>query len=188
MRKLTLFMHLSLDGFAAGPNGEMDWIRVDDELFDYAGNQTGRSDLALYGRSTYDMMDAYWPTAGDSPDASKHDKEHSEWYNRVEKVVVSKTMQANGKPKLTVISDNVAERINALKQLDGAEITMFGSPGLAKTLLHHNLIDDYWLFINPVLLGDGIPLFGDIDKHVKLNVLESRSLNCGVVCLHYSKA
>jgi len=187
MRKLTLFMHVTLDGFAAGPNGEMDWIKLDDELFDYAGYQTDRSDMGLYGRTTYGMMEAYWPTAGDSPDASKHDKQHSEWYNRVEKVVVSTTMKDVNKPKLTVIADNVNERIIALKQQGGAEITMFGSPGLAHTMMHHNLIDDYWLFVNPVLLGQGIPLFKNINDRVNLQLLETKMFDCGVVCLHYVK-
>lgn len=188
MRKLTLFMHVTLDGFAAGPNGEMDWIKIDEELFDYAGYQTDRSDMGLYGRTTYGMMEAYWPTAGDAPDASKHDKQHSEWYNRVEKVVASTTMPDEGKPKLTVIADNISEKVAALKQQEGGEITMFGSPGLAHTMMHHNLIDDYWLFVNPVLLGEGIPLFKDIKDRVGLKLLETKAFNCGVVCLHYVKA
>ena len=73
MRKIVLFMHTSLDGFTAGPNGEMDWIIVNEEMFDIAKEQTEQADTALYGRVTYQMMDAYWPTAGDKPGASKHD-------------------------------------------------------------------------------------------------------------------
>ena len=76
MRKIISFMHVSLDGFVAGPNGEMNWIKVDEEIFDYVGKRIGESDTALYGRVTYDMMEGYWPTAGDGPDASKHDIEH----------------------------------------------------------------------------------------------------------------
>jgi len=187
MRKLTLFMHVSLDGFAAGPNGEMDWIKINAEMFKYAGYQTERSDMGLYGRNTYGLMEAYWPTAGDKPNASEHDKQHSEWYNRVEKVVASTTMETNGKPKLTVIAENVSEKVAALKQLEGAEITMFGSPGLAHTMMHHNLIDDYWLFVNPILLGEGIPLFKDISERVNLKLQETKVFDCGVVGLHYVK-
>lgn len=185
MRKLVVFMHISLDGFAAGPNGEMNWIRIDEELFDYAGNQTNRSDMGLYGRVTYELMDAYWPTAGDDPNASKHDKEHSEWYNRVQKVVVSTTMNGVEKDKTTIISENVISRVAALKETEGQQITMFGSPGLVHTLT--NIIDEYWLFVNPILLGDGIPLFKDIKEHVKLKLVENTALKCGVVCLHYVK-
>src|SRR5215208_6430556 len=93
MKKLVLFMHASLDGFVAGPNGEMDWIKVDDEMFDYAGRETNEADTALYGRVTWEMMEAYWPTAANQPAATKHDIEHSEWYNKVTKVVLSKSMQ-----------------------------------------------------------------------------------------------
>src|SRR5690242_8430146 len=104
MRKLVLFMHVSLDGFVTGPNGEMDWIKVDDEIFDFAGQRTNESDLALYGRVTWQMMDAYWPTAADQPNASKHDIEHSAWYNQVEKIVVSRTMKGKQLPKTKIIS------------------------------------------------------------------------------------
>jgi dihydrofolate reductase len=86
-------MHTSLDGFVGGPNGEMDWIDVDDEMFEYAGQRTREADTALYGRVTYQMMESYWPTAGDQPTATKHDIEHSKWYNSVAKVVVSRTMK-----------------------------------------------------------------------------------------------
>ncbi|MEO6632663.1 MAG: dihydrofolate reductase family protein [Mucilaginibacter sp.] len=86
-----------------------------------------------------------------------------------------------------MIADNVSERITVLKQQDGAEITMFGGPSLAHTMMHHNLIDDYWLFVNPVLLGEGIPLFKDIKDRVSLNLQETKAFDCGVVCLHYVK-
>ncbi|MES2108384.1 MAG: dihydrofolate reductase family protein [Bacteroidota bacterium] len=187
MRKLVSFMHISLDGFAAGPNGEMGWIKLDEDLFDYAGNQTACSDMGIYGRVTYELMEAYWPTAADKPKASKHDKEHAEWYNRVQKVVVSTTMRGVEKDKTTIISDDIANRVAVLKQMEGEEITMFGSPGLSHTLMHHDLIDEYWLFINPILLGEGIPFFKDINQHTKLKLVENTAFKCGVVCLHYVK-
>src|SRR5438067_7478247 len=105
MKRLVLFMHTTLDGFVAGPNGEMDWIHVDEEIFDYAGKETANADTALYGRVTYEMMQAYWPTAADQPNASKHDIEHSTWYNSVTKVVLSKTMQDSSIKNTVIISD-----------------------------------------------------------------------------------
>src|SRR5687768_12388085 len=104
MRKLVLFMHASLDGFVAGPNGEMDWINVEDELFEYASAETQLADTALYGRVTYQMMDGYWPTAADQPNASRHDIEHSRWYKSVSKIVISKTLSKNLGPNTQVIS------------------------------------------------------------------------------------
>jgi dihydrofolate reductase len=93
MRKLIFFMHTSLDGFVAGLNGEMDWIKVDEAMFDFIGTMTDQADTALYGRVTYQMMESYWPTAGEQPNASKHDIEHSRWYNKVTKIVLSKTIK-----------------------------------------------------------------------------------------------
>jgi len=187
MRPLVLFMHVSLDGFVAGPNGEMDWIHVDEEIFDYAGQRTSASDTALYGRVTYQMMESYWPTAGDQPDASKHDKEHSAWYKKVDKVVISKTMQGQQLPNTIIISDDLTHRINALKQQAGKEIIIFGSPGASHSLMQNGLIDEFWLFINPIILGRGTPLFKDIKETTKLNLVKSYPFASGVVCLHYKK-
>src|SRR6476661_7654374 len=105
MRKLISFMHISLDGFVAGPNGEMGWIKVDEEIFDHVGKRIGEGDTALYGRVTYQMMENYWPAAGAKPNASKHDIEHSAWYNKIHKVVLSKTMEEEGLANTTIISD-----------------------------------------------------------------------------------
>ena len=128
MRKLVSFMHVSLDGFVAGPNGEMDWILVNEEIFDYAGYRTNEADTALYGRVTYDMMEAYWPTAADKPNASKHDIEHSAWYKKVEKIVLSRSMKNQKLPGTKILSENITKEINQLKQAPGTEIIMFGSP------------------------------------------------------------
>lgn len=185
MRKLVLFMHVSLDGFVAGPNGEMDWITVDSEMFEYAGNRTNEADAALYGRVTYQMMESYWPTAGDQPAATKHDIEHSRWYNSVTKIVPSRTMKGAKLPNTKIISDHLSKEITQLKQAAGKDILMFGSPTVAHLLSQENLIDDYWLFINPILLGQGIPLFQGIQKNVKLKLLSSNVFSSGVVCLHY---
>lgn len=85
MANITASLHISLDGFVAGPGGEMDWINFDDEMFDFAGSLTGNAGAALYGRKTFDMMDAYWPAAGNQLNATKHDKEHSAWYKQCTK-------------------------------------------------------------------------------------------------------
>jgi dihydrofolate reductase len=187
MRKIVLFMHTSLDGFVAGPNGEMDWIKVDDEMFDFAGKRTNEADTALYGRVTYQMMDAYWPTAADKPNATEHDIEHSTWYNKVSKVVLSRTMSGKNLSKTKIISENVIKEITQLKQAAGKDIIIFGSPSASHTLMQENLIDDYWLFVNPILLGEGIPLFKNIKNRTKLNLIKTHVFSSGVVCLHYEK-
>jgi len=181
-------MHISLDGFVAGPNGEMDWIKVDEEIFDHVGKRIGESNTALYGRVTYQMMENYWPAAGAKPEATKHDVEHSQWYNKVHKVVLSKTMNEAGLTNTTVISDNLPDRINEIKQsrLSGSnDILLFGSPTATHSLMQLDLIDGYWLFVNPVILGQGIPLFAGIKDKIKLNLLSTRQFTCGVTELNY---
>ena len=185
MRKIISFMHISLDGFVAGPNGEMNWIKVDEELFDYVGKRIGETDTALYGRVTYQMMESYWPTAGDAPNASKHDVEHSRWYKNANKIVISKTLKEEGLRRTKIISDNLSERINEIKQQTGSEIALFGSPSATHSLIQENLIDGYWLFVNPIILGQGIPLFKNIKEKTKLKLLTTRQFTSGVVELNY---
>jgi dihydrofolate reductase len=187
MRKLVSFMHVSIDGFTARANGAMDWIQIGDEMFEYARVRTEKSDAALYGRKTFELMDAYWPTAADQPNATKHDIEHSTWYKAVNKYVVSETMRGKTLAKTKVISDNITEQIKQLKQQAGLEIVMFGSPRLSASLMQENLIDEYWLFINPIILGTGIPLFRGNGTEIKLQLIKSVPFSGGVICLHYSK-
>jgi len=184
MRKIISFMHVSLDGFVAGPNDEMNWITVDEEIFDHIGKRISEGDTALYGRITYEMMEGYWPTAGDSPTASKHDIEHSKWYANVHKVVLSKTIKED-LANTTIISDNLSESINKLKQQPGEDILLFGSPTATHSLMQKNLIDGYWLFVNPVILGKGIPLFVGIKDKIKLKLLSTRQFSSGVTELSY---
>ncbi len=178
-------MHISLDGFVAGPNGEMNWIKVDEEIFDHVGKRISEGDTALYGRVTYQMMENYWPTAGDKPDASKHDIEHSKWYNKVHKVVLSKTMKDANFTNTQIISENISDRINEIKQQPGKDILIFGSPTATHSLIKQNLIDGYWLFVNPIILGQGIPLFLDIKDKIILKLLDTKQFNCGVTELNY---
>jgi dihydrofolate reductase len=186
MRNLIFFMHTSLDGFVAGQNGEMRWIKVDEEIFDFVGTMTAQADTALYGRVTYEMMQSYWPTAGDEPNASKHDKEHSAWYNKVKKIVLSTTMSEAGLNNTIVISNNLSEHINQLKEQDGENILIFGSPSASQSLLNEGLIDEFWLFVNPIILGQGMPLFKGVST-TKLKLVANKTFSCGVIALHYKK-
>lgn len=179
-------MHISLDGFVAGPNGEMDWIKVDEEIFDYVGKRIGKGDTALYGRVTYQMMENYWPTAADKPNATKHDIEHSKWYSNIHKIVLSKTLKEAELTNTTIISDNLSERINEIKEQAGKEILLFGSPSATHSLIQLNLIDGYWLFVNPIILGQGIPLFADIKDKVNLKLLNTHQFTSGVTELNYT--
>ena len=178
-------MHISLDGFVAGPNGELSWAKVDEEIFDHVGKRISEGDTALYGRVTYQMMEAYWPTAADKPAATRHDIEHSKWYSKVHKVVLSKTMKDAELTNTTIISDNLSDRISEIKQQAGEDILLFGSPTATHSLIQQNLIDGYWLFVNPIILGQGIPLFVDINDKIKLKLLTTRQFTSGVTELNY---
>ena len=186
MRKINSFMHISLDGFVAGPNGEMDWIKINQDIFDYGAKRISESDTALYGRTTFQMMEAYWPTAADKPNATKHDIEHSQWYSKIHKIVLSKSLKNEDWINTTIISDNLLVEINEIKQQPGSEILIFGSPTATHSLMQLDLIDGFWLFVNPIILGKGIPLFADIKEKIKLNLLTTRQFTCGVTELNYT--
>lgn len=186
MRKVISFMHITLDGFVSGPNGELNWAKVDQELFGYVGNRIKNGDTALYGRITYEMMEGYWPTAGDKPNATKHDIEHSKWYKNVHKVVLSKTLRGTDKPNTTIVSENIVEQINEIKKQKGEDILLFGSPTATHSLIQQNLIDGFWLFVNPIILGQGVSLYKDINDKMNLKLLPTtRQFSNGVTELNY---
>src|ERR1044071_7611968 len=116
MKKLIVSNHVTLDGFVAGPNGEMNFFKLPEGLFDFVGKLTDKADGALYGRKTFEMMDNYWPTAADTPNPSKHDIDHSTWYNKVDKYVLSNTMKGKDREKVHFIQGDIAKQVNAIKQ------------------------------------------------------------------------
>lgn len=185
MRKVILLEHTTLDGFVGGPNGEMDWIHVDDAMFDSVGKLTDDADTALYGRVTYQMMESYWPTAADQPGATKHDIEHSNWFNKSTKIVFSRTMKESTLNNTRIIHENIAEEIEKLINQPGKNMLMIGSPGIAQTFMQLDLIDEYWIHVNPIILGNGIPLFKNIKDRINLKLVDVKNYDGGVVGLQY---
>jgi dihydrofolate reductase len=185
MRKLILLMHTSLDGFVAGPNGEMDWIRFDEELADYVGKITDSADTALYGRITYEMMESYLPTAAESPTATKHDIEHANWVNNALKIVFSRTLEKTDWKNTMIIKHDIAEKIADMKNEPGKNLLLIGSASITHVFMQHNLIDEYWINVNPVLLGEGIPLFKNISDRINLKLIQAKTFDHGVVGLQY---
>jgi dihydrofolate reductase len=181
-------MHISLDGFVAGPKGEMNWIKIDDELFDHVEKRIYLGDTALYGRVTFQMMEAYWPSAADKPNPTKHDIAHSKWYKNAHKIVLSRILREEDFSNTRVISDDFVGQLTEIRQSgDGedGEILLFGSPTATHALMKQNLIDGYWLFVNPVILGRGIPLFQDIRDQINLSLVSTRQFASGVTELNY---
>ncbi len=185
MGKIVLFMHASLDGFAANQKGELNWVCIDQEIFDYVEERISKTTTALYGRATFQMMESYWPTAADKPNATKHDRVHAAWYKHAHKVVLSNTLDQSAFANTTVIGKEYPAAIRELKKETTGEILLFGSPSTAHALFAENLVDECWLFVNPVLLGEGLPVFKGISEKQSLKLLKTHIFSSGVVCLHH---
>jgi dihydrofolate reductase len=188
MRKIISFIHLSLDGFTSGLNDELDWISYDSELEQYAHSMHDLTDAVIWGRRTYEGMAGYWLTVPGNPDSSPAELEHARWLDHATKIVVSRTLERidwNNAQNTVLIKDNIAEQINTIKQQPGKDIWFLGSTMLAQTFMQLDLIDEYRLNINPIVLGKGKPLFAGVTRQFPLKLLESRTFKSGVVALRY---
>lgn len=184
MRNLVAFMHISLDGYAAGPTGELDWVAYDQELEKYAETVVSTVGTALYGRVTYHMME-YWRTVLANPASTQHEIDHAHWIEAIPKVVVSTTLKSVDWNNTRIIAGNLAEEILKLKQQPGKDIVIFGSPSLTRTLAELGLIDQYQLTLNPVLLGSGMPFFATLPQKSQLQLLFVKTFGSGAMGLHY---
>ncbi|MZQ87041.1 dihydrofolate reductase [Paenibacillus sp. 5J-6] len=185
MRKVVLFMHVSLDGFVAGPNGELDWISYDQDLMDAADEIVKTVGSPIYGRVTYQMMENYWPTLLNNPESTQHDIDHANWIEDIGKIVISKSLKEVRWNRTTLINENIAEEIGKLKQEPGKDLVIFGSPSIAHTFIDLDLIDEYRLTVSPIVLGRGTRLFQEDKPTKRLNLLSSKTLPSGVLVLHY---
>ena len=190
MRNVLLLEHLSLDGFLAGPTGEMDWIHVDEDLFAANTPIFQTADAAIFGRTTYAMMAAYWPTAADNPDAGPHDIAHSRWINNSTVLVFSNTLTdapwGEHRSATIVATTGLPGTVHQLKQQSGGDMVLIGSASLARAFVADGLVDDYYLFLNPVILGAGMPLFPANKAPRNLDLVDTTRYGCGVVGLHYT--
>ncbi len=181
MRKLFLFNLISLDGFFEGPNKELDWHNVDAEFNEFAIQQLDSIDLLLFGRITYELMAKFWP----SEEAVKGDPEVANRMNSMQKVVFSKTMLKAHWNNTTLIKDNVSQEVAKLKNQPGKDIAIFGSFGLALTLIPDKLIDEFRIMINPVVLGKGKQMFDSITDRLHLKLTDTKVFKSGNVLLYY---
>ena len=178
---------MSLDGFVAGPNGEMDWIVYDREMEKYAHELHNTTDAAIYGRVTYQMMESYWPSVLADPSSEGGALEHARWFERVTKVVFSKTLQSAKLNNTLLIHDHVAAEMEKIKQEPGKDLWMIGSPTLAQAFMALDLIDEYRINLNPVMLGSGKFLFAGQGKPLRLKLLEAKTFADGVAALRYER-
>ncbi len=186
MRKLVLFAHISLDGFAGDKNGGLDFLSYDGELQQFAEELVKTVGAPVYGKNTYHLMEGYWPSVLNDPNANTHALAHAKWVQEIPKIVFSTTLESADWNNTTLIKDNIVEEVNKLKQQPGKDLVIFGSPGLAKSLMNLGLIDEYRLTLHPIVMGEGISLFDSNKQKSKLKLLESKTLGSGVVTLHYT--
>lgn len=186
MRKLVLFAHISLDGFAGDTQGGLGFLSYDGELQQFAEELVKTVGSPVYGKNTYRLMAGYWPTVLEDPNASEHSLAHARWVQEIPKIVFSTTLPSADWDNTTLIKDNVVEEVEKLKQQPGKDLVIFGSPGLAKSLMNLGLIDEYKLTLHPVILGEGISLFDSNKQMSNLKLLDSKTLGSGVVTLHYA--
>ncbi len=184
MRKLIYSMGVSLDGFIAGRDGEIDWSAPDEELHRFHNQQTREMGAHVCGRRLYEEM-AYWETADEKPSAPEHELEFARIWKDTPKIVFSRTLESvEGNARLA--TDVVADEVAKLKQEPGNDLAV-GGAGLAATLVRLNLIDEYRLFVSPVVLGGGTPYFPATDDRINLELVETQPLGSGVTYVRYRR-
>lgn len=185
MRKIILIVHTSMDGYAAGMHGEFDAFDPSPENLDFVCSLTDDADAALTGRVSYQMLNTYWPTARDNPNATQSEIKYSNWYNDAEKIVLSKSLHNLDVENTTIISDQIAETLQEFKAMNGKNILMFGSPTTFESLDKLDLIDEYWVILYPVFFGKGIPFFTRVGDMKRFTFIESRPFSKGELAIHY---
>jgi dihydrofolate reductase len=185
MRKVIYSPMVSLDGFVEGPNRELDWVIIDEELHTFINDQQSAIDTFLLGRRMYETM-LYWETADTDPSNPEYVLEFARIWKITRKIVFSKTLeQVQG--NATLSKGNIVEEIAQLKAQPGKELSVGGAT-IAAALMRSNLIDEYWLYVQPVILGSGTPMFPLLDNQLNLRLIETRTFSSGVVLLRYQLA
>ena len=186
MRKIVLHMTVSLDGFFEGPDHDIGWHLVDDELHTYVNEHLAPMSAFLEGRVSYELMEGFWPTADQDPEISPPMREFAGIWRDMPKIVFSRTLEHVGE-NAEVRREVDPDEIRALKEEPGGDMAV-GGADLADTFRRHDLIDEYRLYVNPVLLGRGRQLFGPAGTPSDLRLVETRTFGNGVVLLRHARA
>ncbi|HUJ75692.1 MAG TPA: dihydrofolate reductase family protein, partial [bacterium] len=177
MRKLIFDMLVTLDGFYAGPQGEIDWHEdyVDQDHFRYSTELLARVDTLIFGRVTYELMAGYWPTAPADAIADAMNARH--------KLVFSRTLKEVRWQNSRLAQGEAGAEISRLKQVPGKDMVIFGSANLANTFLNLDLVDEFQIFVCPMFLGSGKSLFPGLLRRHKLKFMQTRPFASGMVGL-----
>ena len=187
MRKLKLQVQISVDGFIAGPNGEMDWMawNWDDELKEYVDNLTSPVDCILLGRKLAEGFIPHWAGVASGPD--NPEVESGRKFTETPKVVFTRTLE-NSDPIVSewtnteLAKGNLADEVNSLKQKGGKDIIAYGGAELVSDLIKEDLIDEYHLFVNPTALGEGMSIFR---QRTGLKFVTSQAFGCGITLMKF---
>jgi dihydrofolate reductase len=184
MRKVIYSMGVSLDGFIAGPNGEIDWSAPDEELHRFHNQQMREIGVHLCGRRLYETM-VYWETAEENPSAAEYELEFARIWKTLPKIVFSRTLEkVEGNVRL--LRHDVAEEVAELKEQPGKDLAV-GGAGLAATLIERDLVDEYRLFVSPVVLGGGTRYFPRLEERIDLELVATRTFGSRVVYVRYRR-
>jgi dihydrofolate reductase len=187
MRNIITTTWVTLDGFIAGPKGELDWVGelYDDAMGVYENDLVNSADTLLLGRVTYESFAGSWPHVPDNPTASEGEKAYARRLNAMRKVVFSRTLDRVEWNNSTLLKEVTPEATEQLKRGPGRDMLIYGSASLVRTLTDLGLIDEYQLLVHPVILGSGKPLFHDLKEQVKLKLVNTKTHPSGVVVLSY---
>ncbi|WP_327272104.1 dihydrofolate reductase family protein [Streptomyces sp. NBC_01224] len=185
MRKIILMMSMSLDGFIEGPDREIDWHLVDDELHIHFNEQLRTMGGFLDGRVTYQLMADFWPTADSDPSSTGPMAEFAAIWRDMPKTVFSRTLE-RADWNTTIMREVDVDEITALKARPGGDLAL-GGADLAASFMRHDLIDEYRIYVHPVLIGRGKPLFPASDTRTHRRLAETRTFGNGVVLLRYER-
>jgi dihydrofolate reductase len=184
--KVIYSLSVSLDGFVETPDRSLDWVIVDEELHRFFNDQARETRTSLYGRRLYELMAAYWPTADKDPSTPDYMVEFSRIWKDKPKVVFSKTLdKVEWNSRLA--TGTIPEEMARLKEQPDNDMEL-GGPNLAATFMQLGLIDEYRLFVQPVVLGAGTPFFPPLDPKIDLRLVETKTFGSGVVYLRYERA
>lgn len=182
MRKLIYWVHTSIDGHIAGPNGEFDWPALGPELADYSYALEDRCDTFVYGRGVWEMMAAYWPIA-ETLDDDEHTKKFAPIWRVKPKVIFSRTLD-KAEWNSRILGGDLAEEVAKLKAEPGTDLLLTGGTELASALAVLGLIDEFHIAIHPVALGGGLPVLKVTDR-VNLRLAGSKITDERIMVLHY---
>ena len=185
MRKLKLQVQMTVDGYIAGPNGEMDWLvwNWDDALKHYVDAITAPVDCIVLGRRLATGFIPHWAAVAANPNDPENAAGRK--FTDTRKVVFTRTLEKSEWPNTVLAQGDLADEIARLKAQDGSDIIAYGGATFVSALIKEGLIDEYHLFVNPAAIGNGLPIFGELDSKLALKLVNATAFDCGIVVLQY---